>query len=838
MARLTTTERSCDHCGTSFVPETASERFCCAGCGFVHDLITSEGLGKFYNLKGDERLLPAGNAVMVPASVEWVAEVVASAEAAADRGLAQARLDLQGVTCMGCVWLIEAVFAKAPGTARILINAQRGEITLSWIAGQFDLADFAERLAKFGYRVAPWTGRAEGLGANGLRLGLAGGLAMNAMAFTLPRYLGMEQSFALAGVFELVAAATATLSLLACGSYFFSRAWGALRAGRLHLDVPIAAGLLAAWLGSTVGWATGHDRLLYFDFVATFIFLMLLGRRLQESSVSRNRTRLLRADPLLQSVRVESNGQTVSQPVAALVRGQELQLPTAGVVPVNAELLSPRASLSLEWINGETDPRTWEAGAVIPAGAVNLGREGIRLRARENWADSLLARLSAPTSEATEDPAARWLDRLLRVYLMVVLVLATIGGALWWWRGDDWARALQVFISVLVVSCPCALGVAIPMAHELAVARLRRCGLFIRRADIWGRLRHVRRLVFDKTGTLTLESPQLIDPSDLERLQPTARAALHSLVRDNRHPLATSLRQALATRRKVANPATSAQATLPSNEDCHGPLEEVPGLGVFFTDTHGAIWSLGRPDWSPGSATGATPPPPSPAPPPPPAAPGHQPTPADAVLRCDGVPIAAFRFREAARPDAVEELADFRRRGFTLDILSGDHASKVQALAATLGIPSDHARARLSPQEKARWLAEHAPNALFLGDGANDSLAFDAALVRGTPAVERGLLAEKADFYFLSRGLRPVRALFATAHARRRAVLAAFSFAITYNAAVVGVSLAGHMSPLLAAILMPLSSVITLFIVSAHLRHPRLDHSPATRSAVAHAPTP
>lgn len=819
MATSTVSDRSCDHCGTRFVAATPAERFCCAGCHFVHDLITSEGLDRFYQLKGDDRLMPAGAAVLAPASVEWAADVLKAAEATAENGLARAKFDLQGVTCMGCVWLIEAVFQKFPGAARLMVNAQRGEVTLSWMVGRFDLAAFAGRLTHFGYRLAPWTGRADSLGANGLRLGLAGGLAMNAMAFTLPRYLGMDQKFALSGVFELVAAASATLSLLACGSYFFGRAWGALRAGRLHLDVPIAAGLLAAWIGSVIGWIADHHQLLYFDFVATFIFLMLLGRRLQESSVSRNRARLLRADPLLQSVSVVDQGVKFAQRVTEVTRGQEICLPPSAVVPVNAELVSARASLSLEWINGEAEPRTWETGAIVPAGAVCLGGEEILVRAREDWSESLLARLSASSADPGEDPAARWLDRLLRVYLFVVLALAVAGGTTWWlWEGD-WTHALQVFISVLVVSCPCALGVAIPMAHELAVARLRQCGLFVRRADLWGRLRLVRRLVFDKTGTLTLEVPQLTNPNTLASLQPAARNALKTLVRDGRHPLAASLRQALAVLGRVPAPLTAADLAAPPSVVVH----ELAGLGVHFTDHLGAVWSLGRPDWSPvpdpnpaqlpsapligGSIGGSHP--------------NAHPEGFDSILRCDGVPLAGFHFRETLRPDAVAELTAFRHQGFEIDILSGDRPDKVAAMAHSLGIPANRARGRLSPEEKADWIHEQAPNALFLGDGANDSLAFDAALVRGTPAIERGLLAEKADFYFLSRGLRPVRELFAVASARRHAVLAAFAFALAYNLSVVALSLAGRMSPLLAAILMPLSSAITLVIVTAHLDHSR-----------------
>ncbi len=785
-----TTERACEHCGTPFLPETETEAFCCAGCAFVHDLIGREGLGQFYDLKGDDRLLPAGASVLTPGDSAWAVDQQTTAEAAARNGLAETKLDLHGVSCVGCVWLIEALFQREPGSARIAVDSNRGEVVLSWIPGEFLLSNFVEKVGHFGYRLAPATGRNDGTGASGLRLGLAGGLAMNAMAFTFPRYFGMEKTFELAGVFELVAAASATLSLLACGSYFIGRAWSALRLRRLHLDVPIALGIVAAWVGSLVGWLGGTEGLLYFDFVAMFIFLMLLGRRLQEVSVAKNRSRLLRADPLLQSVTVVHADAEKPVPVDDLACGMELVVPPSGVVPVNADLLGEPASLSLEWINGEADPRLWEAGSAIPAGAVNLGRQPIRLRARENWTESLLARLSRHAGDAPDDPAARWLNRLLRGYLAAVLGLAVVGGAAWWAHSGKWTSGLQVMISVLVVSCPCALGVAIPLAHELSVVRLRRSGLFVRRPDVWGRLRHVKRLVFDKTGTLTLEMPKLENVSTLRALPPAAKLALGRLVQESRHPLAASLRQALV--------ALGGAVSFPHDES----VREIPGAGVVFTDAAGAVWSLGRPDWHPPGAVKID----------------TCPEDGDTLLRCDGISVAPFRFFEAARPDAHEEITRLRGLGFDIDILSGDRPEKVAALAASVGLPMSRALSRLSPEDKAQWVATHAPDSLFIGDGANDSLAFDAALVRGTPAVGRGLLAEKADFYFLSRGLHPVRELFETARCRRRAVLQAFAFAFTYNVAVVAAALAGHMSPLLAAVLMPLSSLVTLVIVTSNHR--------------------
>lgn len=766
----------CRHCGTPFEQEAPDQEFCCSGCSFVNDLIESSGLDRFYDLKGRDRILPAGNAVLVKPETTWASELQAAAESTG-ASLPQAKLDLQGVSCIGCVWLIDALFQQLPGAGRILIDASRGEIEVSWFPGQFDLPAFVQKVGQFGYRLAPASTSEKPSSASGLRLGLCGGLALNAMGFTLPRYMGMTEAFQLAGFFELVAAFSATLSLMFGGSYFISRAWGALKAGQLHLDVPIAGGVIAAWLGSVVGWLVGSAGLLYFDFVAVFIFLMLLGRRLQEVSVTRNRSRLLRADPLLRTIRILENDEAKSQPVENLALADSFSVPPAGVVPVNAELEEDSATLSLEWINGEAEARVWNRGAHLPAGAVNLGKKEVRLKARENWQDSLLQRLSSAT-ERGDDPAARWLDRMLRFYLLVVLFLALVGGVVWWFLGGDWARALQVTISVLVVSCPCALGVAIPMAHELSVAELRRQGLFVRKPDLWGRLLRVKDIVFDKTGTLTLDTPRLKNSAELQNLSGSARMALSHLVMDSRHPVSGSLREALAAIKALQNGS-------------HEPVEEIPGFGLKFADEAGAHWSLRRPEPTESG---------------------------DAIFSQNDQVLAAFEFEDAVRLDAERELDALRRRGHSVFLLSGDRAEKVAAMATALGIPNDQALARQSPEQKAEWIQTHAPRCLFVGDGANDSLAADAALVRGTPAVERCLLAEKADFYFLSRGLRPLRTLLDLAILRRRAVLRAFGFALTYNIGVVALSLSGRMNPLLAAILMPLSSIVTLLIVSLTLK--------------------
>ena len=768
-------------------------------------------MDKFYDLKGREAILPVGGSVLLDADATWATGIQTYAEKDAT-GLAEACMDIQGVSCVGCVWLIDAAFQQTPGAGRAIVDPTRGTATLSWFAGQFDLPAFVQRLAQFGYRLGPHTEGERTASASGLKLGLCGGLAMNAMAFTLPRYVGMGSDFALSNVFELVTAFSATLSLMTGGGYFIQRAWTAIKLRRLHLDVPIAIGIVAAWLGSVIGWYMQTPGLLYFDFVAVFIFLMLLGRRLQEVSVSKNRNRLLRADPTMQQVDVTEKGIAVAKSITLLEKDMEFSVRSGSVVPVSAELVAERATLSMEWITGEADPIVWSQGAILPAGAVYLGQQPVALRAREAWSESLLERL-LKTQEGADDPAARWLDRTLRIYLSVILAAALLGGLIWLINGAAWPQALQVVVSVLVVSCPCALGVAVPMAHEIAVARLRNLGLFVKVPDLWGRLLRVKKLVFDKTGTLTLDTPQLLNPEQITTLSAEESTALSSLIRQSRHPISSALRETLANRGKLV-------------ESGPDSVEDIPGYGLKMVDSQNNLWELRRPE------SGDL---------------------ADAMFTKNSISIAGFRFSEQMRGNAAAEVSSLRKLGMNVFLLSGDREEKVAKMAADLDLPPSQAMARHTPDQKGDWMKTNGADALFIGDGANDALAAQAALCSGTLAVERSLLAQHADFYFLSRSLRPLRMLFVIAKARRSAVLRAFSFAITYNLVVLIMALMGQMSPLLAAVLMPLSSIATLFIVSSTLRSAKdapmvpdsnrstpqcstptqpQDHSPATQNCL------
>ncbi|GAB5558920.1 MAG: heavy metal translocating P-type ATPase metal-binding domain-containing protein [Synoicihabitans sp.] len=775
------TARACKHCGTP----SAQEEFCCAGCAYVYRLIHEEGLDAFYDIKAGTTA-PVDVALSSDRDFGWLETLQREAEqkAAATGGTPRLRLSIQGLSCAGCVWLIERLFSKEPGAGRLEINAQTGQLRVSWRSESdtpFSVVGFAETLQRFNYLLGPpGTEKAGKSESRDLvkRIGLCTAFTMNVMLFTLPAYFGMEATFAYAGLFNTLALAFGTLSLLAGGGYFLSRAIRALREGAMHIDLPIAVGIVGAYVGSFYGWLSGQEAYAYFDFVAGFILLMLVGRWAQVTAVERNQRRLLQEQPTPPKVKVHGPDGTIREVAPeALKVGEVFEVARGQTSPVAGRLMSAEAALSLAWINGESEPRVFRVDQAVAAGAQNVGLAGIRLTATEGWEDSLLAKLLEPMERKAE--SERVIERVVQGYLIGIFAIAGLAGLGWWWTTQDLLQAGAVVTAVLVVSCPCALGLAFPLADEMATVALRKRGLFVRAGDLWGRLVHVRKLVFDKTGTLTLENPVLANPAAVRDLAPDARRALHTLVRDNPHPVGRALLEALL----IDGPMTAlgSDATL---------TEEV-GLGLVWEG-----WSLGRAGWQ-----------------------DHEAPDGSTVLARNGEVVARFKFSDCARSDAQQEIRALGDRGLESFILSGDETPKVAAMAVHLGLPPDNAYGNQTPEAKAAWLLEHgADDALMLGDGANDSLAFDAARCRGTPVIHRGVLASKADFYYLGQGLAGLRALFEVNEIRRRTQRFLLIFMIAYNVTAVALAVAGLMNPLFAAVLMPLSSLATLVIVGVGMR--------------------
>ena len=788
----------CIHCKTPLEPSQKDSGFCCTGCEFVHQLIQNEGLEKFYDLKRGEMSAPLRDQPFQQYDFSWLKEATDSyKENNPDAATTEFSGSLQGISCIGCVWLVEKLFLRHSGSVRCDIVPATGAIHLTWkrtpagASGEgsaseddLDILEFAKELQQFGYLIGPErtsqkeSGEFSQLGG---RVGICSAFAMNAMVFSLPRYLGMPDDFAFAGIFDLITFISATLSMLVGGSWFIKRAIQGARMRIIHMDMPIALGVSIAYLGSLFGWLWNHDALMYFDFVAIFIFLMLGGRWLQTAAVERNRNRLLELTPVPLSVQDAEDGRVIE--INDIKEGATYRLPAGQTAPVASVVSSGHADFSLEWINGEPDPIHRSSGMQIPAGAINLSHSQATLTAEEDWSDSLLAKLISSGESAARSPL---MEKILRYYLLAVLLLGVGSGIAWLIAGKPLADAMQVTISIFVISCPCALGVAVPLADELASGQMRALGVFIRRPAFWSRIRNIKTIFFDKTGTLTLELPQLENPTKLEELDDTSAAALASLCARSRHPLSRTLMRELGLRgQTLLRKFSASENTQP---------EEIPGLGSRILDAEGDLWSLGKCGWDGSSNTMI------------------QATASGCELRRNGEITARFEFHESLRPEAKETLK--RLKNHHPHILSGDHPDRVQPIAEMLGIDPQKVHSGLSPDDKAELVQSIDPqHSLYLGDGANDSLAFDSSFMTGAVA-GRGLLESKADFYFLSNGLQFLPKMFTLAKKYSLAIRTVFTFSLSYNVVAVVICMTGRMNPLLAAILMPLSSLISLAIIS------------------------
>lgn len=767
---------ACRHCGTHFHPREKEEVFCCQGCAYVYRLLHEKDLSRFYDLK-DQVTAPVGTRVFGNQDWQWLENAVSEAEAqAGEDGVALLNLGLQGASCLACVWLVERLYEAREGAVDIRLDVRHGELQLRWQRGRFDMPSFAEEMRSLGYLLcrAGVTGRRESR-ALGVRLGLCAAFAMNTMLATLPHYLGMEEDFVLADTLTLIALLFATASMLTGGMYFIRRAWSSLRLKTIHMDVPIAVGLIAAYVGSLVGWMLGFATLVYFDFVAIFVLLMLFGRWLQEAVLEHNRTRYLDVFDIPEEITcLDEKGDRRREPIVGIARGWILEILPNGLIPVAGRVREGVATLNLQYINGEQETRVYRSGEPVPSGSIHCGSTAIQVEALETWPQSLMARLTGGDSRAYRNDA---LERVLRSYLVTVMLIALAGGAYWWLQAGL-IQAAQVSISVLVVSCPCAIGVALPLLDEMIIIGLRRRGLYVRSENIWGKLRALRRLVFDKTGTLTLERPVLRNPEALDPLDAEAMSMLLRMVRQSLHPLARSLNQELSLRGL--------------RQECQGGegVEEVPGSGIQC-EAGGHQWRLGKPGWANDETDSG----------------------ADLVFCCGHETLARFHFEEQVRESSRELVRQYSNNGYSIHILSGDKPEKVFRLAESMGLTEASCLARQSPEDKAEWISSHeAEGVLMIGDGMNDSLALDAARCSGVVVTDVNALGHKADFLVMGSALRAVATLLNAARKRQAGVRMLFALNVVYNLSVVSIALAGMMSPLVAAIVMPLSSVVSTLI--------------------------
>ncbi|MCA8963858.1 MAG: cation-translocating P-type ATPase, partial [Planctomycetes bacterium] len=484
--------------------ERRSSQFCCGGCEAVHALLANEDLLRFYDLGGGATGA-IGAVPQVPA-FDWLDD---HEQRGSDERCTRLVLDVQGIRCAACVWLLQTVWRRLPGSVDIRLDASLGRATLVYARGADTARRFLQTAARLGYPIAPASRRVERDTGLLLRLGICAAVAMNAMILAISLYFGLDVvaadstggDGALRPLFGWALAALATVSVVVGGPVFFRAALAGLRVRVVHMDLPISLGILMAYAGSLYGQLTGGAT--YFDTVSIFVAFMLGGRFLQQRTLAKSRDQVL-ADDGAEHLRVRRLGPAGVELVGvhALRVGDEVLLAPGDLVPVKVRA-EEGGSFSFDWINGESEPRSVGVGGELPAGAFQAGRAPVRATVLADYAGSGLGDLLGQEPVDREDTRGkvRFWERLNRSYAAAVLLCSATLGLLW--AFIDPSLALPVAVSVLVITCPCAMGIATPLAFHLALARLRREGVFVRTRCLLDKVRGVRKVVFDKTGTMT-----------------------------------------------------------------------------------------------------------------------------------------------------------------------------------------------------------------------------------------------------------------------------------------------------------------------------------------------
>ncbi len=758
-------DSACAHCGQT---SPGGARFCCPGCAAAAETITAMGLGRYYA----ERVLdPAARPPRPDVAERWdLGRYVTVNGAQCELSLA-----VDGLQCGACVWLIESALARDPALKTARVNMTTRRLRLSW-DGAADQADrFVAIVERLGYRLIPFNAAAldaarDRTGAQLVRaLAVAGFAASNVMLSSIAVWAGLVQGMgpATRELMHWVAALVAMPAIAYAGMPFFRSAWSALRHGRTNMDVPITIGVTLVTAMSLVETSRGEEHA-YFDSAVSLIFFLLIGRVLDHFARGRARAAAEQLVTLRSSdvAVLQADGTALRKPPEAVAPGALVLVAEGERIGVDGLVERGGGPVDTSLVTGESLPVLAGPGTAVFAGTMNLGAT-LTIRSTATGEATLLAEC-VRLIEAAEARRGRFVvlaDRVARRYAPTVHV-AALATFLGWWLGigAPVEQSLLTACAVLIITCPCALALAVPAVQVIATARLFRDGVLLKSATALERLAEVDCVVFDKTGTLTLPALALAEGFDRAALAQAAPLAVSS-----RHPLARSLAAAagptvaLEGVREIAGQGLSAgDVRLGSRAfagDQASPLEEGPEL-----------W-LARP----------------------------------------GQAAAQFRFRETLRPDASVTVAKLRALGLSVRIASGDQEASVSRIAAQLGVPD--AAGGMSPLDKielVEGLRARGHRVMMVGDGLNDGPSLAAASVSLSPSSAADISQTTADVVFQGESLAPVATVVAVARRARAVMRENIGFSIAYNAIMLPLAVAGWVTPWLAAAAMSSSSVIVM----------------------------
>ncbi|MGL1834780.1 heavy metal translocating P-type ATPase [Rhodocyclaceae bacterium SMB388] len=805
VADAAATPEECYHCGLPVPPTTrhfvaidgVRRRMCCVGCEAVAQSIVDNELTEYYRHRD---AMPEPQKEALPVELQELGlfdhpDFQKSFVQPVGENEREASLILEGITCAACVWLNEQHVARQPGVSLVEVNYATRRARVRWDERKTRLSEILAAIQAIGYRAYPYDAeRSEQIAKRERRSMLwrvfvAGFGMMQVMMYAYPSYIAAEGDIS-ADADLLMRWASLILTLpvvFYSAAPFFQRALRDLRLRSLGMDVPVALGVGSAFIASV--WATltnGPD--VYFDSVTMFVFLLLLGRYLEmlaRQKAVRGVEELGKVIPVF-AERLSDDGAASKVPVSQLLPGDRVRVRPGEVIPADGVVIDGDSEANESLLTGESRPVVKRSGSVVTGGSINIASP-LLIEIRQVGDSTRLASIRKLMDRAAaERPAiATQSDRVARVFIVALLSLSALTYVMWQFIDPD--RALWVFVSVLVVACPCALSLATPTALTVATDSLARMGVLVTRGHAIEALAGANRFVFDKTGTLThgvmqVDALRVLDGSDEEAVR--ARAA--ALEQASEHAVAAGVRQAAEG---LALPEVVG-------------LRSVTGRGVEG-DIDGVTLRIGRPDFV--AELAGTPVP-------------------EAIgsLERDGGSVVAmgsdagwsalFRLADVPREDASVLLGRLRHEGVPTAIISGDSAAAVSAVAARLGV--DEAHAGMLPQDKQAWVAakQQAPGAVvaMVGDGVNDAPVLAQAQVSVAMGGGTDLARNQADIVLLSESLAGLSRGIGLCRRTLVIIRQNLWWSFAYNFTSVPLAMMGLITPWMAGVGMAGSSLLVV----------------------------
>jgi len=808
----------CFHCGlptSEALPERAivdgaMRDFCCRGCRSVCEAIYAAGLGGFYRRTPEGLILgppPEPPKQLALFDLDEVQEEFVD-------GLGETReinLLVEGIHCAACVWLIESGLAATPGVREARVNLTGRRLRLKWDNGQVKLSQVLRRLADIGYAAVPFDPEAaEGAlqrqnRALLYRMAFAGFAMMNLLWISIALYAGADQG-EFRGMFHWIGFLIATPTLLYAGWPFYKGAWTGLRQFKLSMDLPIAIGASITYLYSLYVTLAGVGHV-YWDTVVNFLFVILVGRYLEAISKRQavsSTQRLLDLQPKVATILRDGDEAVV--PIRAVRADDRLLIRPGETIPADGLIEEGSSSLDEAMLTGESVPVVRAVGDRVSAGTLN-GPGLLRVRVSGVLRDSALGRIIRLVEEAqaSKSPIQCIADRIVPWFVAVTLTLAT--STFLFWVSQSVETALMAATAVLIITCPCAFGLATPMAIAVASGLGARNGILIKNGAVLETLSDIDHYVFDKTGTLTEGRPLVTMLRDadgdwpvpvgsarldlgalsVERREALAKAA--ALERLSEHPLARAVTQ-LADEAGIAY--ARAQVADVQVEPGRGIAGAVNGSAVVIGS---ADWLRGQgvelADWSAAATASMT----------------------GAGVHCaiDGIEVLRLWVEDRLRTDAAQTIRQLRADGLRVTLLTGDRRAAANRIAAQLGdidviaevLPGDKDGVVADLQRKGQRVA-------MIGDGINDA----PALVRADVGIAVGsgtdVSIASADIVLMTNELMRVRDAGLLARRTLRTIRQNIGLSVAYNSLMIPLAMAAMITPLIAAVSMPLSSLAVI----------------------------